>query len=1030
MTPHLSRIIVVVLALMAALSPLVGQRLSDLPDTDKDKKPEPVVQEVLVPIDLAAAIDRTVSRVSFKRFEGEEIVNAPPEAVRRVDLARAVRAQKGVPLRAGDVDLDIESLVQGRNWFTQVQVVAEAEGNAPQSPIRVTYICRDPNIASLTIRSLVGGFIGDAQPEDRFTVLTALTRQVGDRYSLDSMDRDLRERLFKGDGRFIDAREERAYRADGVQVTIIVFPAQLVDRMVFTGVVEGDDKELKELVDLDAKSHAGAATIRGIRQAVVGDYLKEGFPYADITTRMVVMPWQRTEEALLDAYPELREDEAETLLDEAKAGESVLVLRIHEGPKVKVGDYEFEGIDRLVDIPGSDVLQPGKLPFNYWPIWYSTPWTDRLDRVKRGLQSKLQYGPTIWTPYPNFILEHALQDASFLQAALRRAGWLDAKVVLAGTRSNEDRSRVVLRYSIDTGPLYVLSMVAMKVTTRPLPNDPKGPNAPQAVAYDELWEDVPYDAQRLSDEDAKAKVGEGWAVWSLTVPVTYAEERWNGDPLDPTKSAITRMFRNKFGKLGYSNLGMELSPQFFEESAAVPGAPDELLSHPAGVRPVVLRIEIDQRQKYRIGEIIIRGNTKTKTSVIRRHLQLYPGDVLDSEEIERAADRLRREQWFDQTDGARGVRVQPSFRLEATDTDSEFLDADILVDVIEGQTGAANFSATFAPGSGFALAVSVTKRNFDITNWSDFTGAGQFVSVELEPPISQRQRYSLTFFEPNMFGYPFSGQLRLSLTEQDFGAWTRGERGGRLQLGYTMWRDFRLNVAYQNFRNQVKDVDDTAAFEIRRDEGITQFAAVSVEGLYSTLNRALFPSGGWRGSLEGLVAGAPFGGNINLWRLTAEGTQAFLISELDETRDISFTLHGISIYQQPWGETNRIPLAQRQFLGSITDRTALRGFESSGVGPSSGDDALGGNFLVNATAQINVEVVAGFFWVVGFLDAGQLVPEIENFDPRGITVSGGYGIRLQLPVFPQPFGIDFGWPIYNQPGNRRQVVAINLSFQF
>lgn len=997
-----------------------------------DQEPAKVeaAQPAVVEIDLALAVGRPVSRITFKRFEGQDVLNLNPEAVRRIDITPAIRVQRGIPLQAGDIEADREELVKVRHWFTEVRVVTESEGDQPDAPVRVTYICRDPLIASLNIRSMVGGFIGDAEPEDRYTVLSALTRHVGDAYSVDVMDRDLRERLFKGDGRFIDAREERAYRADGVHVTVVVFPAQLVDRMVFTGIRGGDAEDLRTLTGLDSKSHAGAATVRGIRQAVIDSYLKLGYPYCDVTPVMVVIPANPGRRTLVEANPVLRPDEADEILKDSRAGETVLALRIDEGPLVKVAGYEFEGIERLVDIPGSDVLQPGKLPFNYWPLWYALPYTDRLDRVQRGLQAKLQYGPTIWSPSPPYVMEQALQDATFLRTAFRKAGWLDAAVTFAGVRSNEDRSRVVLRYAIDTGPLYVLSAVAIRVETRPFPNNPKGPNAPQAVDYGTIWDAVPYAATRLGDDEARDRVGDGWAAWLLETPVTYAEERWTGDPLDPTKAAIVRKIREEFGKLGYSNLGIELEPQFAESGTTVPGAPEELLSHPGGVRPVLLRVRIDQRQKYRIGEIIIRGNSVTKTSVIRRHLRLYPGDILDAEALELAAFRLRRENWFDQKDAAKGVRIQPSYRLEPSDPDSEFLDADIIVDVIEGETGAANFSAAFSPGSGFAFSVSVTKRNFDILNWRDFTGAGQFISAEVEPPIAQRERYTLTFGEPFMFGYPISGNFRIAHTEQDFGAWTRGETGGRIQLGYTLYRNFSLGLAYQNFRNQVKDVDPGAAFEIRRDEGVSQFAAMSLEGVYNTLNNPLFPSAGWKFAAEALLAGQPFGGTYNLWRLTMEGVRAFHIHDIDDNREISLTLNAISVYQQPWGKTTRIPLAQRQFLGSISEKTALRGFENNGVGPSADEDALGGNFLVNASAQLNIEIESGFFWLVGFLDAGELVPELENFDPSGITASYGFGIRIQLPIFPQPFGLDFGWPLYDQPGNRRQVVALNLALRF
>ena len=55
---------------------------------------------------------------------------------------------------------------------------------------------------------------------------------------------------------------------------------------------------------------------------------------------------------------------------------------------------------------------------------------------------------------------------------------------------------------------------------------------------------------------------------------------------------------------------------------------------------------------------------------------------------------------------------------------------------------------------------------------------------------------------------------------------------------------------------------------------------------------------------------------------------------------------------------------------------------------------------------------------------------MNTFDGRGITVSGGVGLRLLLPILPVPFALDFGFPIINQPGNREEVISINLGFGF
>ncbi|MCA8940344.1 MAG: BamA/TamA family outer membrane protein, partial [Planctomycetes bacterium] len=60
---------------------------------------------------------------------------------------------------------------------------------------------------------------------------------------------------------------------------------------------------------------------------------------------------------------------------------------------------------------------------------------------------------------------------------------------------------------------------------------------------------------------------------------------------------------------------------------------------------------------------------------------------------------------------------------------------------------------------------------------------------------------------------------------------------------------------------------------------------------------------------------------------------------------------------------------------------------------------------------------------------GELVSDYRFFQGDGFSAGVGFGIRIQLPIAPVPLGIDFGWPLFDQPGNQKQVVAINLNLQ-
>ena len=116
---------------------------------------------------------------------------------------------------------------------------------------------------------------------------------------------------------------------------------------------------------------------------------------------------------------------------------------------------------------------------------------------------------------------------------------------------------------------------------------------------------------------------------------------------------------------------------------------------------------------------------------------------------------------------------------------------------------------------------------------------------------------------------------------------------------------------------------------------------------------------------------------------------------------------------------------ERFFAGGFR---SIRGFEFRGVGPDVNGFKVGGNFLALASAEYQIPVRASdSIFIVGFVDAGTVSPDIDDID--SIRVAAGFGFRIQVPMLgPAPIALDFGFPINKSSTDREQVFNFFMGF--
>jgi outer membrane protein insertion porin family len=158
---------------------------------------------------------------------------------------------------------------------------------------------------------------------------------------------------------------------------------------------------------------------------------------------------------------------------------------------------------------------------------------------------------------------------------------------------------------------------------------------------------------------------------------------------------------------------------------------------------ISFEVDIVERNRAHIENIIIRGNEKTEDYVLYREIPLEVGDVFSASRIREGVQNLANLQYFS------------SITPETPQGSVEGL-MDLIVNVEEGNTADIRFGVAFGGNADFPISAQVA--------WQDrnFLGRGQTIGVDTQfSPISQR--ISVNFLERWLFGRRWSGGANLSV---------------------------------------------------------------------------------------------------------------------------------------------------------------------------------------------------------------------------------------------------------------------------
>lgn len=451
-------------------------------------------------------------------------------------------------------------------------------------------------------------------------------------------------------------------------------------------------------------------------------------------------------------------------------------------------------------------------------------------------------------------------------------------------------------------------------------------------------------------------------------------------------------------------------------------------------RRVTVVYRISQGPEVQVDRIEITGNTKTRDKVIRRELEVQEQQRFSGSRLRRSQEKLRRLGFFEDVNITTRKADSPD-RL------------DLLVDVKEGSTGSFAAGAGISSGESFLFNLRLAENNF--------LGRGQRLALNADfGSVTRNLSFSVT--EPYFLDTEMTLGLDVFNWEVEFDEFTRGGTGGSIRtlypftaLGWTdLWGasllDTKFGVDYRIEEGSITDVSETAASEIRAEEGSAWTSSLTPRVYRDTRNHPFDPTAGSMQDFSFEFAG--IGGDSQF--IKAESRARWYYPFWKSPRLGTFTASTGWTFGYGWGygDERELPLFDRYFPGGIN---SLRGFEVRSLGPrvavfTQGREASWNCKLPNQQCAslyrldsiggsqeliFNNEIIFPLVEALGlkgvvFFDAGEAYTAHQGIDFTDMRASAGFGIRWFSPI--GPLRVEIGFPLNPRVGDDTQGVLFSF----
>jgi outer membrane protein insertion porin family len=434
--------------------------------------------------------------------------------------------------------------------------------------------------------------------------------------------------------------------------------------------------------------------------------------------------------------------------------------------------------------------------------------------------------------------------------------------------------------------------------------------------------------------------------------------------------------------------------------------------------------QVEEGTPSYIEKIEIKGNTRTRDRVLRRELAVAPGEVFNMVRVQISQERLRGLQYFNKVE----TEVDP------TDIPDR---KNLVIGVEEGSSGSFFAGAGFSSIENLFGFVGMTQGNFDLFNPPYFTGGGQ--RLRLQATIGTRQQnYELRFVEPWFLGRRL--QFELDLYHRDIryfsDVYNQTETGARVGLVQALWREnLRAGLSYTienigiDFRDALTQTNlvvqpgpgrsrsssvqvPRISSELAQEQGNWLVSKVGFSLAYDTRGGGLLPNRGQRTEFRPTLAGGPFGGDVDFYKLQLESAWYFRGLAPGHVIEVLGRMGTV----EPYGNSDRTHIWDRFYLGGAY---TMRGYRYRDVGPKDSlGEPIGGDSYWMGSVEYSLPIIERLRFAL-FYDIGAVNRRSFDFDASNYHDNWGLGLRINIPQL-GPLRLDYGFPIRHDDTVRGQ----------
>jgi outer membrane protein insertion porin family len=450
-------------------------------------------------------------------------------------------------------------------------------------------------------------------------------------------------------------------------------------------------------------------------------------------------------------------------------------------------------------------------------------------------------------------------------------------------------------------------------------------------------------------------------------------------------------------------------------------------------------MRISEGRQATIRKVTISGNDRTNDHVIMRELRTRPGELFRRSDIQRSMRELQQLGYFEPTE--LGVNPRPNAETGTVDIEYTLVERSTSQLELQGGWGAGRLVGTL--GLNFN---NFSARNiFNGSAWTPLpAGDGQTISLRAQSNGTFFQSYSASFTEPWLGGRKpnsltvslyYNIQNRNGLPRDNPNRISLSTTGVTIGLGRRLrWPDDYFTL-YHALDLQVYDLRNYPLAGIQFTDGsVNNIVLRNILGRNST-DYPIYPRRGNLFSIQldvtlpySLINGKDYSElsdqeryrwlEYYKWKVNSSWFTEVLPKMVIKTAgEFGF----LGAYNKSLGA----PPFERYFLGGDglqnfqfdgREIVGLRGYPNNSL-VLGGQNGVGGTVYSKFTLELRyllTENPSAQIFFLGFLEAGAVSNEFDDFQPFQLKRSSGFGVRVFMPMFGL-LGVDFGYGYDSTP---------------